>query len=62
MQTEELSMEPSMSMREACTLWSINPIIVQNLENEGITEFFEIQTRAIPQILDCTILLCFVIC
>lgn len=53
MQTEELSMEVSMTMEEACRLWRIDPVIQNNLQKEGITEFFEIQTKAIPQILDC---------
>ena len=56
MQTEEVTMEVSMSMQDACRLWKLDPIIEKNLENEGITEFFEIQTKAIPQILDCLLL------
>ena len=55
MQTEELSMEVSMTMEEACRLWRIDPVIQNNLQREGITEFFEIQTKAIPQILDCAL-------
>lgn len=46
-------MEVSMTMHDACKLWNINPTLEKNLHNEGITEFFEIQTKAIPQILDC---------
>ena len=57
MQTEEVSMEVSMTMEEACRLWKVHPSIEANLRSEGITEFFEIQTKAIPQILDCLFLL-----
>ena len=59
MQTEELNMEIRVPMQEACNSWKINPIIIKNLENEGITEFFEIQTKAIPQILDCILFIIF---
>ena len=54
MEREEVSMDVTMSVDEACNAWSLHPTLRQNLKNEGIQEFFEIQTRAIPQILDCT--------
>lgn len=53
MEIEEVSMDVAMTVDEACNQWKLSPILRQNLQNEGIQEFFEIQTRAIPQILDC---------
>ena len=53
MQTEEVSMKVAMTMQDACQAWGIHPTLVKNLEDDGIKEFFEIQTKAIPQILDC---------
>ena len=52
MEIEEVSMDVAMTVDEACNQWKLSPILRQNLQNEGIQEFFEIQTRAIPQILD----------
>ena len=46
-------MDVTLSVDEACDAWNLNPVLRQNLKAEGIQEFFEIQTRAIPQILDC---------
>ena len=54
MQTEEVSMTVAMAMQDACQAWGIHPTLVKNLEEDGIKEFFEIQTKAIPQILDCS--------
>lgn len=55
-QTEEVSMDVAMSVHEGCRAWNLSSILETNLENEGITEFFEIQTKAIPQLLDCIVL------
>ena len=46
-------MTVAMTMQDACQAWGIHPTLVKNLEEDGIKEFFEIQTKAIPQILDC---------
>ena len=46
-------MDVAMSVHEGCRAWNLSSILETNLENEGITEFFEIQTKAIPQLLDC---------
>lgn len=46
-------MKVAMTMQDACQAWGIHPTLVKNLEDDGIKEFFEIQTKAIPQILDC---------
>ena len=54
MEREEVSMDVTLSVDEACDAWNLNQVLRQNLKAEGIQEFFEIQTRAIPQILDCT--------
>ena len=53
MQKEEVSMTVSMTMTDACKAWGIDSTIVNNLKEDGIKEFFEIQTMAVPQILDC---------
>ena len=53
MEREEVSMDVTLSVDEACDAWNLNPVLRQNLKTEGIQEFFEIQTKAIPQILDC---------
>lgn len=53
METEEVSMDVVMTVDEACNQWKLSPVLRQNLLNEGIQVFFEIQTKAIPQILDC---------
>lgn len=53
MQVEEVSMEVSMSVHEGCQAWKLSSILEKNLTNDRVYEFFEIQTKAIPQILDC---------
>ena len=53
MQKEEVSMTVTMTMTDACKAWRIDSTIVNNLKEDGIKEFFEIQTKAVPQILDC---------
>lgn len=53
MQKEEVSMTVTMTMTDACKAWGIDSAIVNNLKEDGIKEFFEIQTKAVPQILDC---------
>ena len=58
MQTEEVSMKVAMTMQDACQAWGIHPTLVRNLEDDGIKEFFEIQTKAIPHFLDCPSLRC----
>lgn len=55
MQIEEVSMEVSMSVHEGCLAWKLSSILEKNLLNDGVHEFFEIQTKAIPQILDCRV-------
>ena len=49
-------MDVAMSVHEACRAWNLSSILETNLENEGITEFFEIQTKAISQLLDSIVL------
>ena len=46
-------MTVTMTMTDACKAWGIDSTIVNNLKEDGIKEFFEIQTKAVPQILDC---------
>lgn len=58
MQVEEVSMEVSMSVHQGCQAWKLSSILEKNLANDGVNEFFEIQTKAIPQILDCRFLAC----
>lgn len=48
-------MEVSMSVHEGCQAWKLSSILEKNLTNDGVYEFFEIQTKAIPQILDCRV-------
>lgn len=50
-----MSMEVSMSVHEGCLAWKLSSILEKNLLNDGVHEFFEIQTKAIPQILDCRV-------
>lgn len=55
MEREEVSMQITMTVDEACDQWNLHPALRKNLKSEGISDLFEIQTRAIPQIMDCEI-------
>ena len=55
MEREEVSMQITMTVDEACDQWTLHPALRKNLKSEGISDLFEIQTRAIPQIMDCEI-------
>ena len=53
MEEEQCTSEQRINIEEACSLWKISDILLKNLQNEGITEFFEIQTKAIPELINC---------
>ena len=55
MEREEVSMQITMTVDEACDQWNLHPALRKNLKSEGISDLFEIKTRAIPQIMDCEI-------
>ncbi|KAK8799464.1 hypothetical protein WA158_006013 [Blastocystis sp. Blastoise] len=53
MEEEQVNADQTIDIEKACHDWMIDPIILNNLKAEGITEFFEIQTKAIPELINC---------